>query len=270
MNGLITCVIPSLNQGRFIDQAIKSIIGQNCFEKVELIVMDGGSIDETLNVLGRYERYFHTIVSEKDNGQAAAINKGVSLGSGEYVCWLNSDDLLLPGSMQCQIEYLKKHDNIKVVHGIGVNIGEHGNYLSQYPSGPVDKITMVKRCPVCQPTSMMLRETWEKVNGLDENFQMCLDYDLWWRVMKVAAIGFIPQKLACNRIHSLTKTETMRQVHYQESFKILKREINYIPLKWMLDGLFEETLGCYPRQASYWQRCITIAKFPKYFWDNCR
>ena len=270
MCGLITCVIPSLNQGCFIEETIKSVISQDCFEKVELVVMDGGSSDDTLNILDRYKKYFHSVNSERDKGQAAAINKGVAIGGGNYVCWLNSDDLLLPGAMQLQIEFLREHPNIKVVHGIGINIGEHGSYLSQYPSGLVDNQTMIKGCPVSQPTMMMMRETWEEVQGLDESLQMCMDYDLWWRVMKVADFGFIPHELACTRIHDLTKTKTMRHAYYRESFKILKREINYIPLKWMINGLFEEIVGCYPRQASYWQRCAALAMAPKYYWNNCK
>ena len=92
---LISIVIPSFNQGQFIEQTIASVIGQS-YSNIELIVIDGGSTDNTVEVIGKYQHAIHHVISEPDYGQADAINKGFRLARGDILAWLNSDDFYLP------------------------------------------------------------------------------------------------------------------------------------------------------------------------------
>ena len=259
----VTCVIPSLNQGEFIEKAILSLQNQDL--PVQLVLMDGGSNDDTLKVVSRYRKHLHYLVSQPDRGQAAAINQGVTLGDGRYVCWLNADDILLPGALQQQIRFLEEHPKSPAVHGIGVNIDAADRRLGLYPSRPATRSNLVRGCPVCQPTTLIRRTAWEKTGGLDESFQVCLDYDLWWRLEPLGEIGFIPRELACNRVHSNTKTTRLRHQHYREAYRILRREMGRVPAKWLLDGWFETSTGSYPRQASARQWLTALYQAPSFF-----
>ena len=269
MNNKITCVIPSYNQGRFLGEAIASIVEQKKFPQVELILMDGGSKDNSLEIINKHKKYFHYYSSEKDGGQAAAINEGVRKGRGEYVCWLNSDDRLEQDAFLRQIDFIQNNPGTVAVHGLGQNIDENGDIISMYPSLEVNYENMLKSCPVCQPTVMVTRKAWEAVGGLNESFNICLDYDLWWRLEKLGEFGFIKEILASTRIHGETKTARLRQQHYHEVYRILKREHGSVPIKWWVTGFFEEKYGCFPKDSNLLQRVRAFFCLPKYYRDNC-
>ena len=127
----ISVVMPSFNHSKYIEKSILSVINQN-YKNKELIIMDGGSTDNTLNILKKYHPYIKYWVSEKDDGQCDALNKGFKLCSGQIYCWLNSDDLFLPGAFQTVAkEYIKNKKN-KVWFGDWLSIDENDNILDQH------------------------------------------------------------------------------------------------------------------------------------------
>ena len=111
----ITVVTPSYNQGQFIEATIKSVIGQQ-YPNLEYIVCDGGSTDETVEILKKYADKITWWCSEKDKGQSDAINKGMHRATGDIVCWINSDDVLLPGTLLTVAKFF--HDHPEKYHQI--------------------------------------------------------------------------------------------------------------------------------------------------------
>ncbi len=270
MKHKITCIIPSYNQGQFLEEAILSVVGQQYFPKVELVLMDGGSDDGSVEIIDKYKKYLYYYSTGKDGGQSAAINKGVVKGTGKYICWLNSDDRLEHDALINQINFLESNPSTIAVHGYGQNIDEQGNFISMYPSKEMNYKNLLSSCPVCQPTVMVVRDAWERVGGLDESLNVCLDYDLWWKINELGHFGFTKKILASTRIHGDTKTANLRLQHYQEAYKILNREHGSVPYKWWITGLFEEKYSCFPKEASLMQKMCALLCLPKYYWDNCR
>ena len=130
MSDLISVIVPSFNQGAFIEKTIQSIINQS-YTKWELIIIDGGSKDETLSIVEKYNSYITYFCSEKDEGQSHAIAKGFEIATGSILCWLNSDDLLLPGALKCAAFELSKK-NKQICYGDWVYIDENDNIIDKY------------------------------------------------------------------------------------------------------------------------------------------
>ena len=127
----IAIVTPSYQQGRFLDRTIYSVISQK-YPALEYVVHDGGSTDETLEVLHYFEPVLTRWTSESDEGEADAINRGFSNTTGEVMAWLNSDDLLLPGSLAYVARYFVRHPDVDVVYGHRVLIDEHDKRIGAW------------------------------------------------------------------------------------------------------------------------------------------
>ncbi len=121
----VTIVTPSYNQGSFLEATIKSVIDQK-YENLEYFVIDGGSVDNSLDVIRKYENQISFWVSEPDNGQSDAINKGFARATGKYINWLNSDDILLKGSLQKMVAYLEANNDVDIVYGNTMMIDKEG------------------------------------------------------------------------------------------------------------------------------------------------
>src|SRR5688500_13464995 len=121
----ISVITSSYNQGKFIEETILSVIGQG-YENLEYLVIDGGSTDESVDIIRKYEKQIHYWVSEKDRGQSEAINKGITRSTGEIFTWINSDDLLLPGALHKAAEqFAKVPGQTGVIYG-GTVLFENG------------------------------------------------------------------------------------------------------------------------------------------------
>jgi hypothetical protein len=133
----VSIVTPSLNQAKFLEDTITSVLGQN-YPKLEYIIQDGGSTDGTGQILGKYRSKLTHIESCQDTGQANAINRGFRHAQGEIMAWLNSDDLLLPGAIAYVVDYFLKHPEVDVLYGHRINIDEHGNEVGRRILPPHD------------------------------------------------------------------------------------------------------------------------------------
>ena len=176
---MVTVAVPCLNQGRFLDEALQSIFDQ---EKVpvEVFVMDGGSEDDTIDVILRWAHRLSGWRSRVDDGQAAAINEGIALGRAPFVCWLNSDDWFLPACLSTLVSALETHPVAPAVYGRAWNFNERSRRKSSVWVEPFDERKLAFRCIVSQPATLIRRRAWEAIGGVDPSLNMAMDYDLWW------------------------------------------------------------------------------------------
>ena len=229
----VTVVVPSFNQGRFLKDALQSIAAQNV--RTEVFVMDGGSTDNSVSIIRNWESKLAGWRSHKDDGQAAAINEGVALGTAPYVCWLNSDDLLLPGGLDKLVDALERHSTWPAAYGKALHLDEVSGRRTPAWVEPFSERRMATRCVITQPASLIRRSTWTEVGGLDVSLKMALDYDLWWRIYRVGGpLGFVDEEVAINRNHDETKTRIHRRLHYKEAMETVRRHHGHVPLKWWL------------------------------------
>lgn len=230
---LITIAVPSYNQGRYLDAALASIFEQDL--ALEVYVLDGGSSDESVDVIRKWESRLAGWRSHRDAGQAAAINEGIALGSAPYVCWLNSDDWFLPSGLSQLHAALEAYPEAPAAYGRAWNFIEETGVRKPVWVQPFSENRLALRCIVSQPATLMRRSAWDAIGGVDEKLHMAMDYDLWWRLYKTfGPLHFVDDFVAVNREHAETKTKTLRRRHYQEAMAVVRRHHGSVPLKWWL------------------------------------
>jgi glycosyltransferase involved in cell wall biosynthesis len=230
---VVTAAVPSFNQGRFLERALTSIFEQDL--PVEVFVADGGSTDNSLDIIRRHSDRLAGWRSHPDQGQAAAINECIAKGQAPYVCWLNSDDWLVKGGLRRLVGALDLKPAAPAAFGKVWNYAELTNTQTPVWVERFSERRLALRCIVSQPGTLVRRSAWDAVGGLDERLRMAIDYDLWWRLYrKFAPLEFVDEFVAFNRDHLDTKTNTQRQLHYSEAMQIVKRHYGRVPLKWWL------------------------------------
>jgi GT2 family glycosyltransferase len=230
---LITVAVPSFNQGRYLADALESIFHQGL--AVEVFVADGGSTDNTLAIIEKWQDRLAWWRSGPDGGQAAAINEAISHGTAPFVCWLNSDDTYFENGLNILLSFLQSHPKVPFVYGRTWNTDERGKPTKPYWTGKFSEWNLAQRCLISQPATLIRREAWEAVGGLDESLQFSMDYDLWWKILRRSGPPvFVPEFVATNRIHEQSKTSSQRCRHYAESVAVVKKYAGGVPLKWRL------------------------------------
>jgi len=233
MNPLITIAVPSFNQGRFLNDALDSIFSQKI--PVEVFVLDGGSSDNSLDVIRKWESRICRWRSCSDEGQSAAINEGIAMGSAPYVCWLNADDRFSENGLKLLLNGLESAKFSPAVYGRCWTIDSSGRKMIPYVTLPFSAWLLANYCFIAQPATLIRRKAWEKAGGIDETLDMAMDYDLWWRLYKQSGkFTYIREFVAQTRLHSETKTTTRREDHYSESMRTVLRHYGRIPFKWYL------------------------------------
>lgn len=218
----ISIVTPSYNQGRFLERTILSVLNQN-YPNLEYIIVDGGSSDESVHIIKKYEKYLTYWVSEKDNGQADAIHKGFASSTGKILAYLNSDDVYLPGALHQIADIFTNGSNLHVVYGNMYLIDENDSIAAERRLTPY--IPYISRVGllyggfgIYQPASFWTRESYYDVGGIDVNFHHCMDNDLFARfALGGGKFQFIREYLAGFRVHQGSKTSTLCAVAARES-----------------------------------------------------
>lgn len=261
---LVSVITPSYNQGRFIRDTINSVLAQD-YPKIEYIVVDGGSTDETIDILSSYGDKLKW-VSEKDKGQADAINKGIYMAHGQIIGWLNSDDTYLEGAISKAVTYLKSHPNTDVVYGEGYYTDVDGKIRGRYATKKFSIDELAQQCIICQPTAFFTKTVAEKVGMIDDTLQLCMDYEFWIRISRQGKIAYIPEYLATSRMYEDNKTLSRRKEVYLEACKVVKKYYGYVPVGWIIGYAYylsNDTHG-----IAFWTRSIMF--FLKYNWKQWR
>jgi len=212
----ITVVTPSFNQGEFLEATLRSVLDQH-YENLEYLVLDGGSTDASVAIIERYApqlTYWHT---RKDNGQADAIATGFEMSTGEILCWLNSDDVLLPGSLMKVGEYFRDHPRADVVYSNRIVIDRDGNEIGRhYWPRRLFRGHWALGQPLAQECTFWRRAIYEKVGGIDRSRFFIMDYDLFFRMWRAGRFHKLNTFLGAIRQHDDTKNARHRDVWQRE------------------------------------------------------
>jgi len=217
----ISIVTPSLNQGDYLEKTILSILNQN-YPNLEYVIIDGGSKDSSPQIIKRYENKLAFWISEKDEGQYEAINKGFEKTTGGIMTWLNSDDVLMPGTLDLVANIFQELPEVQWVTGIPTVIGQddlivHRGY----------KPTFVRKFIelgfyhgallgfIMQEGTFWRRELWEKVGGRVGNLYYGLDYQLWRKFARHSDLTSVYASLAAFRLNPTRKTKEIEK-YYQD------------------------------------------------------
>ena len=207
----VSIVTPSYNQGQFLEETILSVLNQD-YPNLEYIVIDGGSTDNSVEIIKKYQDRLAYLVSEPDRGQSDAINKGFRMATGEILAWLNSDDFYLPGTLHTVANYFDEHQDIDCIYGDLLVVNEHSEVLYVRKTIPYDyRMELYGGCLVPQPSSFFQRSVPDRIGYLDTTLQYNMDFDFFVRMGK-AGMKFanIPTPLACFRLHLNSKSITQR------------------------------------------------------------
>jgi len=228
----ISIVTPSYNQAQFLEKTILSVLNQN-YPNLEYIIIDGGSTDGSLEVIKKYEKYLTYWVSEKDNGQADAVNKGFQKSSGEILAWLNADDLYLPGTLFKVKDNFQKDRENNFIYGHSLLIDKKDNIMrvcytipQTYHSYIYDRGGNIFQGPV-----FWKRDIFYKYGGLDSKLYFALEYKLFDNFFKHERGIFLNDILAAYRIHKKTKSSTVESKLVIEEFDSIRKTNRNIVLK---------------------------------------
>lgn len=224
----ISIITPSYNQGQFIERTIRSILEQN-YPGLEYIVMDGGSTDGTLDILRQYEKNLKWS-SEKDEGQADAINKGIRMATGDIIAYLNSDDVLEPGALLRVAEYFAAHPEAMWLTGKCRIIDEHDreirpmitaykNFLLRHYSYRMLLVTN----PISQPATFWRRGIVREFGLFDVNEHLVMDYEYWLRIGRHYNPGILDEFLARFRVHGRAKTVSTNFSNFKQELAVAKK-----------------------------------------------
>lgn len=225
----ISITTPSYNQGQFLEETIRSVLSQN-YPNLEYIIIDGGSTDNSVDIIKKYEKHLTYWVSEKDNGQSDAINKGFAKGTGDVFAWLNSDDLYLPDTLYKVGEYFRMHPDCNFLTGDGeifdtvTNKREYYIKAKNYSFSDLLWFHQGKYLP--QPSVFFSKETFRRSGGLDTGLYYTMDLDLWLKIRRESPLHYFPVCLSRLRRHADAKTQVDPQNSVEEVNKAIER---YLP-----------------------------------------
>jgi len=207
----ISIITPSLNQGHYIEETINSVLNQN-YQKLEYIIIDGGSTDNTLNILRKNSDRIKW-VSQKDEGQTEAINKGLAMATGEIVSYINSDDILSKGTLKIIGNVFASDHEIQWIIGRSRIIDKESKEIRKSITWYKDLLLKTKSKNlllitnyISQPAVFWRREIIKKTGTFDENLHYVMDYEYWLRLWKLYTPYFVDEVLAEFRIHGDSKT----------------------------------------------------------------
>ena len=228
---LVSIITPSFNQAAYLEQTILSVLQQD-HAHIEYIVIDGASTDTSVDIIRKYENKLSYWVSEKDHGQAEAINKGFTHATGEIVAWLNSDDYYLSGAVSSAVRIFEENPDVVLVYGNMLAVDEHGVTFNKLNYKQLTLEDLLCFQIIGQPAVFMRRSALEDLK-LDSTFHFLLDHYLWIQIARRGKILHIDQTWAAARYHAEAKNRAKAAEFGREAFQILeniKRDADLAPI----------------------------------------
>ncbi len=219
----ITVVTPSLNQGHFLEDTILSVLGQ-LYPRLEYFVMDGGSKDNSVEIIRRYESSLAGWVSEPDSGQPQAINKGFARASGDVLAWVNSDDLLMPGTLRHVAEwYQRTVKEPALLYGGCLFYREPSGSGQGCSAQPFNRENLLLEDYIYQPSTFWNRLLWEKTGPLNESLHYVFDWEWFIRASANGVFENSARCLSLYRIHNQHKTSSAGIIRDREVLEVINR-----------------------------------------------
>jgi len=240
---LVSIVTPSYNQAKFLEEAIQSVLGQD-YPSLEYIIVDGGSSDGSLEVIRRHADRLSWWVSEPDQGQTDAINKGFAGAKGDIFGWLNSDDTYLPGAVSEAVAFLQSHKETGMVYGDVNLIDENGEVIGRFPARQTDYRRLRRGfVHIPQQAAFFRAHLWQAVGPLDPTFYFAMDFDLWVRLARITRLHYHSRLWANFRLHGDAKSVGADERCWPEMLRVHRREgggwFSWIVLKaWLRQGVY--------------------------------
>ena len=253
----ISIVTPSFNQGKYIEETIRSVLLQN-YPNLEYIIIDGGSTDETIAIIKKYEPWISYWVSEPDKGQSHAINKGISKCTGEIFNWLNSDDWYEPGCLHSVASAFMFHSSTYVVSGYENHIQVDGSVIFNTGSFITENLeSTIEFCEIAQPSSFFKLSAIQNIGGVSEDLHYIMDGEMWLKLLLLyGQDGFskIDKVLVNFRLHEASKTVCNSTVN------------NFLFERSSIIADLQRFIGVHPRIIQYYTE--VIFKSPKTYQLN--
>lgn len=218
---LVSIITPSFNQARYLEQTLQSVLEQD-YPNIEYLVVDGASTDGSVEIIKKYADKLFWWVSEKDSGQADAINKGLARAKGEIVAWLNSDDYYLPGAVSSAVKVFEENPEAVLVYGNMLAVDEKGKPFNTLTYKQLSLQDLLCFQIIGQPAVFFRRDVLEKTGLLDSTFHFLLDHHLWIRIAHHGKILHVNQTWAAARYHAESKNRAKAAEFGREAFRILE------------------------------------------------
>ncbi|OPY25912.1 MAG: Glycosyltransferase AglE [Methanocella sp. PtaU1.Bin125] len=218
----VSIVTPSFNQAPFLETTIRSVVEQD-YPDIEYVVVDGGSTDGSQEIIKRYADRIAFWVSERDNGQSDAINKGFRKCTGDIVAWINSDDVYVEGAIPLVARYFAEHPDVDMVHGDIDFIDGRGKFISKVKTADFTLPELLVTNRVSQPSVFWRRKLFDEIGYLDESFHYVMDYDFWIRVAMKHKVRHVGATVAQFRLHDTSKTISSNDLFLAEILIIIDR-----------------------------------------------
>ena len=241
---IFTIVTPSYNQGAFLGRTIESVLNQEGDFRIDYIIMDGGSDDNSVEIIRSYQKRVESgeykilcngitlrWISEKDGGQGDAIRKGFLMAKGTILAWLNSDDFYMPEAFQSVVDIFRNNSEISLIYGDCGYCDEHGNAIGRYPAAEFDFARLASFNFIPQPSTFFRLDAYHAAGGLDDSLRYVMDFDLVIRICKGAVCHYLPHQLSCYRLHGDSKTvmEDGLFDNHEEALRVVIKYFSWAP-----------------------------------------
>ena len=215
----VSIITPSFNQAAFLEETIQSVLSQD-YPNLEYWIIDGGSTDGSVEIIQKYADRLAGWVSEKDHGQAEAINKGFARATGDIVAWINSDDYYLPGAIAAAVAVLQARPECSLAFSDVLSVDGSGQAFNVMTFGPWGLDELMQFNIIAQPGVFMRRSALEQAGYLDESYRYMLDHHLWLRVAQAGPLAYVPERWAAARFHAAAKNVAQAAGFGREAVRI--------------------------------------------------
>jgi glycosyltransferase involved in cell wall biosynthesis len=217
---LVSIITPSYNQAKYLEQTIQSVLTQD-YPKLEYIVIDGGSNDGSVEIIKKYQDKLAYWVSEKDKGQADAINKGFAKANGEIIAWINSDDYYLPNTISQAVKSFDENPDAVLIYGNMLAVDENGKTFNTFNYKQLSLEDLICFQIIGQPAVFFRRSALHKTNGLNLDFYFLLDHLFWIELAQHGKILHVDRTWSAARYHAEAKNRAKAAEFGKEAFRIL-------------------------------------------------